>query len=62
MGRHRAGDGVRAPWQEGAREALTAVGLDPGSVRDYVLVHDNQSGKIGTVDIPIDDATPTMKE
>ena len=37
MGRHRAGDGVRAPWQEGAREALTAVGLDPGSVRDYAI-------------------------
>jgi nicotinate-nucleotide pyrophosphorylase (carboxylating) len=37
MGRHRAGDGVRAPWQEGAREALTAVGLDPGAVRDYAI-------------------------
>jgi nicotinate-nucleotide pyrophosphorylase (carboxylating) len=37
MGRHRAGDGVRAPWQEGTREALTAVGLDPGSVRDYAM-------------------------
>jgi nicotinate-nucleotide pyrophosphorylase (carboxylating) len=37
MGRHRAGDGVRAPWQEGTREALAAVGLDPGSVRDYAI-------------------------
>src|SRR3954453_8889236 len=37
MGRHRAGDGVRAPWQEGAREALTAVGLDPGAVRDHAM-------------------------
>jgi nicotinate-nucleotide pyrophosphorylase (carboxylating) len=37
MGRHRAGDGVRAPWQEGTRESLAAVGLDPGSVRDYAI-------------------------
>jgi nicotinate-nucleotide pyrophosphorylase (carboxylating) len=37
MGRHGAGDGVRAPWQEGTREALAAVGLDPGSVRDYAI-------------------------
>ncbi len=37
MGRHRAGDGVRAPWQEGTREALTAVGLEPGAVRDYAI-------------------------
>ena len=37
MGRHGAGDGVRAPWQEGARDALTAVGLDPGAVRDYAI-------------------------
>jgi nicotinate-nucleotide pyrophosphorylase (carboxylating) len=37
MGRHGAGDGVRAPWQEGTREALTAVGLAPGSVRDYAV-------------------------
>jgi nicotinate-nucleotide pyrophosphorylase (carboxylating) len=37
MGRHRAGDGVRAPWQEGTREALGAVGLDSGSVRDYAI-------------------------
>jgi nicotinate-nucleotide pyrophosphorylase (carboxylating) len=37
MGRHRAGDGVRAPWQEGTREALAAVGLDPGAVRDYAI-------------------------
>jgi nicotinate-nucleotide pyrophosphorylase (carboxylating) len=37
MGRHRAGDGVRAPWQEGTREALGAVGLDPGSVRDFAI-------------------------
>src|SRR3954462_12567123 len=37
MGRHRAGDGVRAPWQEGTREALAAVGLDPGAVREYAI-------------------------
>src|SRR5438128_1121397 len=37
MGRHRAGDAVRAPWQDGAREALTAVGLDAGAVRDYAI-------------------------
>jgi nicotinate-nucleotide pyrophosphorylase (carboxylating) len=37
MGRHRAGDGVRAPWQEGTREALAAVGLDPGGVRDFAI-------------------------
>jgi nicotinate-nucleotide pyrophosphorylase (carboxylating) len=37
MGRHRAGDGVRAPWQEGTREALAAVGLDPGAVRDHAI-------------------------
>ena len=37
MGRHRAGDGVRAPWQEGTREALAAVGLDPGAVREFAI-------------------------
>src|SRR3954468_18624921 len=35
MGRHRAGDGVRAPWQEGTRESLAAVGLDPGAVLEF---------------------------
>src|SRR4051794_41919761 len=37
MGRHRAGDGARAPWQEGTREALAAVGLDPGSIREFAI-------------------------
>src|SRR3954451_23799938 len=37
MGRHRAGDGVRTPWQEGTREALAAVGLDAGTVREFAI-------------------------
>lgn len=36
MSRHRA-DGPRAPWQEGTREALAAVGLEPQWVRDLVV-------------------------
>src|SRR4051812_50005987 len=37
MGRHRAGDGARAPWQEGTREALASVGLDPGGIREFAI-------------------------
>jgi nicotinate-nucleotide pyrophosphorylase (carboxylating) len=37
MGRHRAGDGVRAPWQGGTREALASVGLDPGGAREFAI-------------------------
>ena len=36
MSRHRA-EGPRAPWQEGTREALTAVGLEPQWVRDLAM-------------------------
>ncbi|HEY6794342.1 MAG TPA: carboxylating nicotinate-nucleotide diphosphorylase [Kineosporiaceae bacterium] len=37
MSRHRALDSPRAPWQPGTREALAAVGLDPGWVHEFVL-------------------------
>jgi nicotinate-nucleotide pyrophosphorylase (carboxylating) len=37
MSRHRAVDQPRAPWQQGTREALGAVGLDPGWVHEFVL-------------------------
>jgi nicotinate-nucleotide pyrophosphorylase (carboxylating) len=37
MSRHRALDSPRAPWQEGTREALAAVGLDSGWVHEFVL-------------------------
>ncbi|MDQ1288797.1 MAG: hypothetical protein QG622_2363 [Actinomycetota bacterium] len=37
MSRHREGENPRAPWQEGTRDALTAVGLDPGWVHEFVL-------------------------
>ncbi len=36
MSRHRA-EGPRAPWQEGTRDALAAVGLEPQWVRDLVV-------------------------
>ena len=36
MSRHRS-DGARAPWQEGTREALVSVGLDPAWVRETVV-------------------------
>lgn len=36
MSRHRA-DTSRAPWQDGTREALVAVGLEPHWVREFVL-------------------------
>jgi nicotinate-nucleotide pyrophosphorylase (carboxylating) len=37
MSRHRAIDSPRAPWQEGTREELSAAGLDPGWVHEFVL-------------------------
>jgi nicotinate-nucleotide pyrophosphorylase (carboxylating) len=37
MSRHRAVESPRAPWQEGTREALAAVGLDPGWLHEFVL-------------------------
>src|SRR5512142_1501142 len=37
MSRHRAVESPRAPWQEGTREALAAVGLDAGWVHEFVL-------------------------
>jgi nicotinate-nucleotide pyrophosphorylase (carboxylating) len=37
MSRHRAVDSPRAAWQQGTREALAAVGLDPGWVHEFVL-------------------------
>jgi nicotinate-nucleotide pyrophosphorylase (carboxylating) len=37
MSRHREAESRRAPWQEGTREALAAVGLDPGWVHEFVL-------------------------
>jgi nicotinate-nucleotide pyrophosphorylase (carboxylating) len=37
MSRHRVGEIARAPWQEGTREALAAVGLDSGWVHEFVL-------------------------
>src|SRR3954462_7868845 len=61
MGRHRAGDGVRAPWQEGTREALAAVGLDPGGVRDFairIIAEDLGPGWVdvtAAVTVPIED-------
>ena len=61
MGRHRAGDGVRAPWQEGTREALAAVGLDPGGVREFairIIAEDLGPGWVditAAVTVPIED-------
>ncbi|MGZ4650807.1 MAG: nicotinate-nucleotide diphosphorylase [Kineosporiaceae bacterium] len=61
MGRHRAGDGVRAPWQDGTREALAEVGLDPGAVRDYsirTIAEDLGPGWVdvtAAVTVPVDD-------
>lgn len=61
MSRHRAGDGIRAPWQEGTREALAATGLDPAWVREFVLralVEDMGPGWIDittAVTVPVDD-------
>lgn len=37
MSRHRAIVSPRAPWQEGTREALAAVGLDASWVHEFVL-------------------------
>ncbi len=51
MSRHRAGDGVRAPWQDGTREALAGVGLDPAWVREFVLRALGEDMGPGWVDI-----------
>jgi hypothetical protein len=49
--------------KDGAMVFNTSVSVPKGkNYRLRLLVHDNQSGKIGTVDIPITDATPTMKQ
>ncbi|HEX2809427.1 MAG TPA: carboxylating nicotinate-nucleotide diphosphorylase [Kineosporiaceae bacterium] len=61
MSRHRAGDSARAPWQEGTRESLAAVGLDPGWVREFVLRSLSEDLGPGWVDVttaatvPVDD-------
>jgi nicotinate-nucleotide pyrophosphorylase (carboxylating) len=62
MGRHRAGDGVRAPWQEGTREALAAVGLDPGAVRDYAIRSIAEDLGPGWVDITAAVTVPVEEE
>lgn len=61
MSRHRAGDTARAPWQGGTREALAAVGLDAGWVREFVLRTLSEDLGPGWVDVttaatvPVDD-------
>lgn len=61
MSRHRAGDGVRAPWQPGTREALAGGGLDPSWVREFVvrcLAEDMGPGWVDittAVTVPVDD-------
>jgi hypothetical protein len=40
----------------------TSLSVPKGNCRLRLLVHDNQSGKIGTVDVPITDATQTVQE
>jgi nicotinate-nucleotide pyrophosphorylase (carboxylating) len=62
MGRHGAGDGVRAPWQEGTREALAAVGLDPGSVRDYAIRSVAEDLGPGWVDVTAAVTVPSENE
>src|SRR4051812_49904875 len=71
MGRHRAGDGARAPWQEGTREALASVGLDPGGVREFAIRSIAEDLGPGWVDVtaavtvPIEDerrAGPVARE
>jgi nicotinate-nucleotide pyrophosphorylase (carboxylating) len=60
VSRHRA-DGPRAPWQEGTREALAAVGLEPHWVRDLVVRALSEDLGPGWVDVttaatvPVDD-------
>jgi VWFA-related protein len=49
--------------KDGGMVFNTSVSVPRGkNYRLRLLVHDNQSGKIGTVDIPIDDKTPTLKQ
>jgi nicotinate-nucleotide pyrophosphorylase (carboxylating) len=61
MSRHRAGDSARAPWQQGTREALAAVGLDAGWVHEFVLRALSEDLGPGWVDVttaatvPVDD-------
>ena len=61
MSRHRAGDSARAPWQQGTREALAAVGLDAGWVHELVLRALSEDLGPGWVDVttaatvPVDD-------
>jgi VWFA-related protein len=40
----------------------TSLDVPKGNCRLRLLVHDNLNGKMGTVDIPITDATPTVQE
>ncbi len=60
MSRHRA-EGPRAPWQEGTRDALAAVGLEPQWVRDLVVRALGEDLGPGWVDVttaatvPVDD-------
>ena len=60
MSRHRA-EGARSPWQEGTREALVAVGLEPLWVRELVLRALGEDLGPGWVDVttaatvPVDD-------
>lgn len=60
MSRHRA-EGPRAPWQEGTRDALASVGLEPQWVRDLVVRALGEDLGPGWVDVttaatvPVDD-------
>ena len=50
VSRHRT-DGHRAVWQDGTREGLLAVGLDPAWVRDLVMRALSEDLGPGWVDI-----------
>ena len=41
---------------------VTAIEVPSGNCRLRLLVHDNQTGRVGAVDVPITDATPTVKQ
>jgi nicotinate-nucleotide pyrophosphorylase (carboxylating) len=62
MGRHGAGDGVRAPWQDGTRDALAAVGLEPGAVRDFAIRTMAEDLGPGWVDVTSAVTVPTEDE
>jgi nicotinate-nucleotide pyrophosphorylase (carboxylating) len=62
MGRHRAGDGARAAWQGGTREALAAVGLDPGGVREFAIRSVAEDLGPGWVDVTAAVTVPTEDE